>query len=654
MGAPDQPEMDLHSHLLPCLVLPTPPPSIYYRWYEQSICGNSLVEWAVAELTEVLGQSPWILSRAASETQQLRQRFDQTAVAGIVSETLLIPSLASLLRDRERGAFSGVFLCTPLLPLAPLETVASLLDEHTRARSDFTEGNDPSDSFAPKLLSRELLFCLDVLRLEERGLLPPGGPFPALRRVIESEEFRAFFCEQCGRVPVLQSAGNSGVTGQDCPVVPAPTFPEDIHLLRRAVSRAGGRLPIRGPELLHRWSEALSKRQRAKLRLAGKRLRQVASSRHSVRTRVRTVLYVSVESAYSGAEASLALLASSLCRERYRPVAVVGMEGLLAQRMRSGGVAVAIPGFAFWRASAYNTSYLAELMRKHDVALVHINGWRAHSAALAAKLLGLPVVSHLRVFPEPDSATALAGVDAVMCVSHAVASELRRHPIAAAVFTIHNGVNLNELPERRPREGGSERTVLVVANVGPGKGQELVLRAIPLVQQSVSNVHFLFAGDVLDPGYYARLLELARELDCADRVRFVGFHYPILHLYEQADVFVLPSVREPFSRAVLEAQAVGVPVVAAASGGTPELIEDGVNGLLFTERTPQALAEAVARVLTDPSLAARLAREARRIVCSRFTIEQHVQNVMAVYDMLLEGRIRSHLKEPRRTPDTTF
>jgi glycosyltransferase involved in cell wall biosynthesis len=108
--------------------------------------------------------------------------------------------------------------------------------------------------------------------------------------------------------------------------------------------------------------------------------------------------------------------------------------------------------------------------------------------------------------------------------------------------------------------------------------------------------------------------------------------YPV---YACADAVVLCSAKEPFSRAILEAQAAGVPVVAADSGGTPEIVKDGESGLLFRERTPEAVAAPIVRLLTDTAFASRLAAGGHRVVSSRFTIQQHVEKVMTLYDRIL-------------------
>ncbi len=632
----------MHYKCLPCVILPTPLASIHYRWYLEPVCGSSLLDRTLDELSELFEESPYIVSRSAWEARDLNCRLRRRAGARIVTDHYVMAPLASLL-DSPGAVAQHVAFCTPLLPLLPVEAVEFLACEHRELVSDLMTVTDPGDPAFPRFVSGDLLRCITAMGVEQRSLLPLGNPFPALKELISSPEFSAFFQEQCGRAPICESVEPQVGVSE---VSPAVRHPADIKALGRAVRRAGGRLPVRGCQVVECWSRVLVRRERAKLRLAAMWSRSSRRPPNRLRRKARVVLYVAVESAYSGAEASFALLATRIRRDRYMPLAVVGVEGVFAERLRAGGVPTIVPGFAYWDPSVFNVTYFINLMRRHEVDLVHINGWSAHAARLAARLLAIPVVSHLRVFPEPAFVAPLSDSTAVICVSEAVALELRRYPIAARIFAIHNGVDQSEFPSRGEYRRRPERVVLWVANVHRGKAQDLLVSAIPLVCRVVPNVRFLFAGDILDPGYYGRLRKLSQELSCDDRLEFLGFRFPLHPLYERADVFVLASVREPFSRAVLEAQAVGVPIVAAASGGTPEIIQDGVNGLLFRERTPEALAEAIVRVLTDDDLGMRLVREGRQIIGTCFTIERHVEEVMDAYDALLAGSFRDGHREP--------
>ena len=107
---------------------------------------------------------------------------------------------------------------------------------------------------------------------------------------------------------------------------------------------------------------------------------------------------------------------------------------------------------------------------------------------------------------------------------------------------------------------------------------------------------------------------MAADLGLAGRVHFLGQRDDIPDLLAALDIFVLPSHSEGVSLALLEAMAAGLPVIATAVGGLPEVVTDGVNGLLIPPQDPEALAQALARLLDDPALAKKLGENARQHV----------------------------------------
>jgi len=110
---------------------------------------------------------------------------------------------------------------------------------------------------------------------------------------------------------------------------------------------------------------------------------------------------------------------------------------------------------------------------------------------------------------------------------------------------------------------------------------------------------------------------------------------PYLHA---ADIFVLPSLKEGLSNSLLEAMAVGLPVVATAVGGAPDLIEDGVNGyLLPPDPAPEQVAETLAALLRAPDRAREMGRRARQTVVERCSFEVVGQKLLTLYQELLEA-----------------
>jgi glycosyltransferase involved in cell wall biosynthesis len=131
----------------------------------------------------------------------------------------------------------------------------------------------------------------------------------------------------------------------------------------------------------------------------------------------------------------------------------------------------------------------------------------------------------------------------------------------------------------------------------------------------------------------ARIEALVTELGLGSRVRFVGTATPLVELLPLADLFVLPSETESFGLAALEALACGVPVVATAVGGIPEVVRDGETGLLVPPEDPAALARAIESLLADEPRRVTMARCAREDALTRFSPEPAVTR----YEGLLRG-----------------
>jgi glycosyltransferase involved in cell wall biosynthesis len=165
--------------------------------------------------------------------------------------------------------------------------------------------------------------------------------------------------------------------------------------------------------------------------------------------------------------------------------------------------------------------------------------------------------------------------------------------------------------------------VLFVGKRSPGKGFPTFVEASRRVAAELPGVQFVVAGDgpvaVESPGADLRLLGTRS-------------HAEVERLYAVADVFVHPAAwPEPFSRAVLEAASFGKAIVATRTGGTPELIEHGVTGLLVPPRDPDALAAALVSVLRDAALRTALGDRARRTIGERFAPDRSARDLLAVY-----------------------
>ena len=230
--------------------------------------------------------------------------------------------------------------------------------------------------------------------------------------------------------------------------------------------------------------------------------------------------------------------------------------------------------------------------------------------------------------------------DFYIAISHKIKDVLVNDGIPAGrIFVVHSGIN----PNRFDNAGkdyliaefnikSSEQVVINVAHLAGHKGQQYLVRAIPLVLAKIPTARFFIVGggELMD-----KLKTLAESLGLKKELIFTGFRRDVGAFYQIADLFVMSSVQEGLGTAVLDALALGKPVVAAKSGGIPEIIKNGENGLLVSPADPKALSEGIIRMLTDDELAKRVARTGKSVVKQKFTIDTMVDRNIDVYHQIL-------------------
>jgi D-inositol-3-phosphate glycosyltransferase len=182
----------------------------------------------------------------------------------------------------------------------------------------------------------------------------------------------------------------------------------------------------------------------------------------------------------------------------------------------------------------------------------------------------------------------------------------------------------------------NRRLVGVIGRLDPQKGQEEFLRSLPLVLKEHSDVFYVILGEETrgEEGFRRRLVNLSYELGIQERVRFLPFTENVPEFMAAIDVFVMPSYSETFGLVLIEAMAMGKPVVATGAGGVPEIVEDGRDGLLIPPRDEKALAEAISLLLKNSSLRKTLSTYARRDALTRFDATLCVDQLVLSLDAL--------------------
>jgi len=210
----------------------------------------------------------------------------------------------------------------------------------------------------------------------------------------------------------------------------------------------------------------------------------------------------------------------------------------------------------------------------------------------------------------------------------AISDYVRHHAIRdlnladERVVTIYNGVDVTRFrptPSSRPDSGIF--TILTIAHLIPEKGVHFLLRAFARLNSE--SARLVVAGDGQER---EKLQALSVEMGISQRVEFCGLRDDAEQLLSDADIFVHPAVwGEGFGLTIAEAMASGRPVVASRVGAIPELIEDGVSGLLVPPGDIEALCTAIQRLIEDPELRRQLATRARKCVEERFSLERCVE-----------------------------
>lgn len=211
------------------------------------------------------------------------------------------------------------------------------------------------------------------------------------------------------------------------------------------------------------------------------------------------------------------------------------------------------------------------------------------------------------------------------------------------IVTIHNGISMKKwdefssVPSFRVSLEISEDAFLV-GNIGRlvwWKGHKILLESLPILLKNHPEVVILIVGEGPEMN---QIKKVAVENNLQKQVKFLGFVPDIRPYLSIFDVFVLPSLKEPFGIVILEAMAAKRPVVATRAGGVPEIITDGVNGLLVESGNPEAIAEGIDRIISNPELREKVAEQGYRDVRSKFSLEKMVEETEKVYQKALASK----------------
>lgn len=381
-------------------------------------------------------------------------------------------------------------------------------------------------------------------------------------------------------------------------------------------------------------------------------MRLLPSRRRVRRVGPLRVMFVVPDLGVGGAERHVATLAPALDPDRFAPTVVcIGEPGALFAGLAATGVPTVALGRR--REPLAALAGLVRLMRRERPDVVITRGYNAEALGrIAAVLTRVPrsvvwVHNCGDIAPRGRARTLLDRVlDPVTSAYYAVAEGQRGYLTDELgypdrkVEVVHNGVDPARFAELPPRRGPEAYIQLgldpaapligCIAVLRPEKDHQTLLRALRLVRDEVPDAQLLLVGDGPERD---RLAALADRLGVAGAVTFAGSRPDVGRLLGLMDLVTLASTTvECFPMALLEAMAAGLPCVATAVGGVPEMIDDGTTGHLVPPGAPRALADALIKRLRDPAGTAAMGRAARARVESQFTLDSSVRRAGAALE----------------------
>lgn len=384
------------------------------------------------------------------------------------------------------------------------------------------------------------------------------------------------------------------------------------------------------------------------------------------------LLYVSpFSAAISGPDESLLLLLSHLPRQRYAATVALPPQSPHRERYRNAGAEVlALPLDRLRR--SYNPAVhllnlgralraawiLRRYIRRAGIDLVHTNMEVTLGGGLAARLAGVPSVFHYRGNADPRRGLFFhlyfwllrALADRVVAISAAVQKVFAGHPLERISRVIYNGYDPQALgrgpaADLRARFALPPQSKLIgtVGRIHPRKRIDLLLSIAAAVRREMPEAVFFLIGDATSPQeeiYKRQLLARARALQLENHFFISGVRRDVAAWLRGLDLFLFCAEREGFGRAVLEAQAAGLAVVAAAEGGIAEIVDPGRSGILIAKPEPGLYAEALLGLLRRPEEAREMGRTGRERMERLFSPAPIVGQMTALYEELLASRAR--------------
>lgn len=614
------------------------PHSVSLDWKQHTarVGSETLIEWWYRRMRRVAGLSTYIIVHSDAQRRSL---LDLDLEHAKIITSTFSSSTRALAELTAHEGLDHIALVSLGTALGPVEFVEEMVSTHLALDNDLTRTSGLPTGVGPWVFSRRLLERLSLL--SGPGL--PSHPALAYKRVRTSTSKVASKLLDDLRETVIDAAARYGTAHSEMPVAVMLNSQEEVETANEVLRLDD---EPEGLEALLLWKR-VQIRENAQ-RLASLHFRSPVSSAFETPSSRPRVLYVSNASAYSGAEESLCQLVRKIDPNRFEKYAVVGMPSRFERELETAGAGTLTLADGFFDPTVKNFIAVRNLIDQLKPDLIHMNGTDGLPFLWNAVDKKIPIVQHVRngallPFKEyAQAATALIAVSRFLrddVLRYAVESD-RVHVIYDEADTEYFRPAVCDRNAVRKRLGiaSESKVIVMVARFAENKRHDLMLDAFQKVREQVPTARLVLKGEVYrEDAYYDRIKKRIDEMNSDNAILHIPFVDDIREIHAAADVLVLCSDREGLGRCVVEAMCMGIPAVVTDSGGSHEIIEDGVTGLVVPGGNASALAQGIVRVLNDDDLAQSIGREARRAAERDLSADVSASRVMDIYECVLNS-----------------
>jgi glycosyltransferase involved in cell wall biosynthesis len=296
---------------------------------------------------------------------------------------------------------------------------------------------------------------------------------------------------------------------------------------------------------------------------------------------------------------------------------------------------------------------LIKLLKSLNIDLLITHGYKsAVMGWAAARYLQKKVIAYSRGYTSEDKKVAfyewlerrfLNKTDGIIAVSEGQKRKLKKLKVENRnIWVVHNAINSEikqSIMDSKNRDEilnkfniPQNSTIIVTAGrFSPEKGHKFLINAIKHIFDKINNTYFIFCGD----GICEEELKLQAEKNGILNVcRFVGFRKDLADIFKVMDIFVLPSLTEGLPNVILESFASAKPVISTSVGGVPEIIDDGVNGILVPAENSELLGDKMYELINSPILREEYGKKGLETVKLKFTFEEQTTKLMQIYSSI--------------------